>query len=71
MTLRQDVTVLMKWLLVDVVLEFFNWLIDRKNYQKKTLEAIKFTGVTLLILFLVVSIGFLTLVLIHLKMMAK
>lgn len=58
----------MKWLLIDVVLEFFNWLVDRKNYKKRTLDSLKHLGIGLIMLFLVGSIAFLVLVVIHIKM---
>ncbi|NLW49137.1 MAG: hypothetical protein GXY86_17615 [Firmicutes bacterium] len=58
----------MKWLLIDVVLEFFNWLVDRKSYKKRTLDSLKHLGIGLIMLFLVGSIAFLVLVVIHIKM---
>ena len=61
----------MKWLLIDVVLEFATWLVDRKNYKKRMLDSLKYLGIGLVMLFLIGSIAFLVLVVIHIKMTIK
>jgi hypothetical protein len=61
----------MKWLLIDVILEFATWLVDRKNYKKRMLDSLKYLGIGLVMLFLIGSIAFLVLVVIHIKMTIK
>lgn len=61
----------MRWLLIDVIFEFFDWLVDRKNYKKRTLDSLKHLGIFLLMLFFICSIAFIVLVVIHIKMTIK
>jgi hypothetical protein len=61
----------MKWLLIDVILEFATWLVDRKKYKKRMLDSLKYLGIGLVMLFLIGSIAFLVLVVIHIKMTIK
>ena len=56
-----------KLIIVDIIVEFFSWLFDRKNYKRNAVKSLKITGAIFGIALLVAVVLFLVLSIIYLR----
>ena len=45
-------------IIIDILLEFLDWLMDKKNYKKRTFDSLKFTSVIFLSVLIIFGLLF-------------